>query len=148
MSYLNIHFSGKGVLNVHYKLSSSKALISKRKKESRITFYRVWPGNTQGNLDSTWVSDKLLELAALLWSYSEGESCKTSYYVRLPWTAANSITTCLLAKVKNCLGIIRVSDVRQACSVLWLSWEVQLRSWGEILPAWAVRETSLGFIGI
>lgn len=99
MSYFNIRFSGKGVLNVHHKLSSSKAVISKRIEESKIPSYR--PGNTQRSLDSAWVSDKLLELAALLWSYSEGESCKTSYHVRLPWTAANSITTCLLPKVKN-----------------------------------------------
>lgn len=138
MSYFNIPFSGKGVLNVLHKLSFSKALISKRTEESKITSYRGWPGNTEGNLDSAWVSENFLELTALLWSYSEGESCKTSDHVRLPWTAANSITTCLLPKVKNCLGTITVSDVRLACSALWLSWELQLRSWGQILPTWEV----------
>lgn len=80
-----------------------------------------------------------------LWSYSEGESCKTSDHVRLPSTAANSFTTCLLPKIKSCLGTVIVSDVRLACSVLWLSWKPQLRSWGQILPTWEVTETSFGF---
>lgn len=103
-----MRFSGKSVINVHHKLSSGKALISIRTGESKITFCRIWSGNTQGNLGSAAVSDKLLVLAVLLRSYSGGESCKISDNVRLLlWTAANSIT-CLLPEVKDCLCTITV----------------------------------------
>lgn len=61
--------------NIMFIMSSNKVLISVRTRESKITVYRIWSGNTQGSLGSAAVSDRLPVLAV---SCGNTQEVKTS----------------------------------------------------------------------